>query len=60
MELSILARGTTVFDVLGHTSNTLVGGIALHNRQTLKSYLKGAGFRPYAKEWALRTFQRAI
>jgi len=43
--------GYDCFDVLGHTSNTLVGGIALHNRQTLKSYLKGAGFRPYAKEW---------
>jgi len=23
----------------------------MHNRQTLKSYMKGAGFRPYAKEW---------
>ena len=42
--------GYDCFDVLGHTSNALVGGIALHNRQILKSYLKGAGFRPYAKE----------
>ena len=38
-------------DVLGNTSNPLVGRIALHNRQTLRSYMEAAGFRPYAKEW---------
>jgi D-alanyl-D-alanine dipeptidase len=37
--------------VLASTSNTLVGEIALQNRQTLKSYMEAAGFRPYAKEW---------
>ncbi len=36
---------------LANTSNALVGGIALHNRQILKSYMEGAGFRSYAKEW---------
>ena len=43
--------GYDCLDVLGSTSNALVGGTAMHNRQTLKSYMKGAGFRPYAKEW---------
>jgi zinc D-Ala-D-Ala dipeptidase len=43
--------GYDCLDVLGNTSNALVGGIALHNRQTLKSSMKAAGFRPYAKEW---------
>jgi D-alanyl-D-alanine dipeptidase len=43
--------GYDCLDVLGNTSNTHVGGIALRNRQTLKSYMKGAGFRPYAREW---------
>jgi D-alanyl-D-alanine dipeptidase len=43
--------GYDCLDVLGHTSNARVGGLALRNRQTLKSYMKGAGFRPYAKEW---------
>jgi D-alanyl-D-alanine dipeptidase len=37
--------------VLGNTSNALAGGVALHNRQTLKSYMKAAGFRAYAREW---------
>jgi D-alanyl-D-alanine dipeptidase len=43
--------GYDCLDVLGKTSNALVGGIALHNRQTLKSYMGEAGFRPYAREW---------
>src|SRR5271169_911161 len=43
--------GYDCLDVLANTSNALVGGIARRNRQTLKSYMKGAGFRPYAREW---------
>jgi D-alanyl-D-alanine dipeptidase len=43
--------GYDCLDVLGTTSNALVGGIARHNRQTLKSYMQAAGFRPYAREW---------
>jgi zinc D-Ala-D-Ala dipeptidase len=43
--------GYDCLDVLANTSNALVGGRALHNRQTLKSYMEGAGFRSYAKEW---------
>jgi D-alanyl-D-alanine dipeptidase len=43
--------GYDCLDVLANTSNPLVGGLAQHNRQTLKSYMKGAGFRPYANEW---------
>jgi zinc D-Ala-D-Ala dipeptidase len=43
--------GYDCLDALGHTSNALVGGTALHNRQTLKSYMQQAGFRPYAREW---------
>jgi D-alanyl-D-alanine dipeptidase len=43
--------GYDCLDVLANTSNTLVGGIARHNRQTLKSFMKEAGFRPYVKEW---------
>jgi D-alanyl-D-alanine dipeptidase len=43
--------GYDCLDVLGSTSNALVGGIALRNRQTLKSSMEGAGFRPYAREW---------
>ncbi len=43
--------GYDCLDVLGNTSNALVGGIARHNRQTLKSYMQAAGFRPYAREW---------
>jgi D-alanyl-D-alanine dipeptidase len=35
--------------VLGSTAKA--SGIALQNRQTLKSYMEAAGFRPYAKEW---------
>jgi D-alanyl-D-alanine dipeptidase len=43
--------GYDCLDVLANTSNALAGETALHNRQTLKSYMEGAGFRPYAKEW---------
>jgi D-alanyl-D-alanine dipeptidase len=43
--------GYDCLDVLANTSNPLVGGIAQHNRQTLKSYMIGAGFRAYAREW---------
>jgi D-alanyl-D-alanine dipeptidase len=46
-----LGTGYDCLDVLANTSNALVGGTALHNRQTLKSYMEGAGFRSYAKEW---------
>jgi zinc D-Ala-D-Ala dipeptidase len=43
--------GYDCLDVLANTSNALAGEIALQNRQTLKSHMEGAGFRPYAKEW---------
>jgi len=43
--------GYDCLDALGNTSNPLAGRIARHNRQTLRSYMKAAGFRPYAKEW---------
>ena len=43
--------GHDCLDVFANTSNADVGGIARRNRQTLKSYMKGAGFRPYAREW---------
>jgi D-alanyl-D-alanine dipeptidase len=43
--------GYDCLDVLGNTSNASVGETAQHNRQTLKSYMKAAGFRPYAREW---------
>jgi D-alanyl-D-alanine dipeptidase len=43
--------GYDCLDVLGNTSNALVGAIALRNRQMLKSWMQGAGFRPYSKEW---------
>jgi D-alanyl-D-alanine dipeptidase len=46
-----LGTGYDCLDVLATTSNALAGGIALHNRQTLKSYMKQAGFRSYAREW---------
>jgi zinc D-Ala-D-Ala dipeptidase len=46
-----LGTGYDCLDVLGNTSNAAVGGIALHNRQILKSYMRAAGFRPYAREW---------
>jgi D-alanyl-D-alanine dipeptidase len=37
--------------VQANTSNTSVGGTARENRQMLKSYMKAAGFRAYAREW---------
>jgi D-alanyl-D-alanine dipeptidase len=43
--------GYDCLDVLGNTSNALVGETALHNRRMLKSYMAAAGFRPYAREW---------
>jgi D-alanyl-D-alanine dipeptidase len=43
--------GYDCLDVLGSTSNPLVGGMALRNRQMLKSTMKAAGFRPYFREW---------
>ncbi len=43
--------GYDCLDVLANTSNALVGAIARRNRQTLKSYMQAAGFRPYAREW---------
>jgi zinc D-Ala-D-Ala dipeptidase len=43
--------GYDCLDVLAKTSNVLVGGIARHNRQLLKSYMEAAGFRSYAREW---------
>lgn len=46
-----LGTGYDCLDVFGNTSNARVGETALRNRQTLKSHMKRAGFRPYAKEW---------
>jgi D-alanyl-D-alanine dipeptidase len=43
--------GYDCLDVLGSTSNALVGRTARDNRQTLKSYMRSAGFRPYFREW---------
>ena len=43
--------GYDCLDVLANTSNTRAGGTALRNRQTLRSYMHRAGFRPYAREW---------
>ncbi len=43
--------GYDCLDVLANTSNARAGGTALRNRQTLRFYMQGAGFRPYAREW---------
>jgi D-alanyl-D-alanine dipeptidase len=43
--------GYDCLDVQANTSNASVGGIARDNRQMLKSYMKAAGFRSYAREW---------
>src|SRR5580704_3381540 len=43
--------GYDCMDVLANTSNPLAGRIALHNRQTLRTSMKAAGFRSYAREW---------
>ena len=43
--------GYDCLDVLANTSNARAGGTARRNRQTLRSYMQGAGFRPYAREW---------
>jgi D-alanyl-D-alanine dipeptidase len=46
-----LGTGYDCLDVLGSTSNASAGAAALRNRQTLKSTMIKAGFRPYAREW---------
>jgi zinc D-Ala-D-Ala dipeptidase len=46
-----LGTGYDCLDVLGSTSNVSVGETARRNRQTLKSTMIKAGFRPYAREW---------
>ena len=43
--------GYDCLDVLANTSNARAGVTALRNRQTLRFYMRGAGFRPYAREW---------
>jgi D-alanyl-D-alanine dipeptidase len=43
--------GYDCLDVLANTSNAVVGAMARRNRQMLKSYMQGAGFRPYVREW---------
>jgi D-alanyl-D-alanine dipeptidase len=43
--------GYDCLGVLANTSNARAGGTALRNRQMLRSYRQGAGFRPYAREW---------
>jgi zinc D-Ala-D-Ala dipeptidase len=43
--------GYDCLDVMANTSNARAGGTARRNRQTLRSYMQGAGFRPYAREW---------
>jgi D-alanyl-D-alanine dipeptidase len=43
--------GYDCLDVLGSTSNALAGKTAIQNRQMLKSSMRAAGFRPYAREW---------
>ncbi len=46
-----LGTGYDCLDELAATSNPRAGGTALRNRQTLKSFMQEAGFRPYAREW---------
>jgi D-alanyl-D-alanine dipeptidase len=43
--------GYDCLDALANTSNARAGGTALRNRQTLRTYMRAAGFRPYAREW---------
>jgi D-alanyl-D-alanine dipeptidase len=43
--------GYDCLDVLANTSNALVGKAARDNRQMLRSYMREAGFRSYAREW---------
>jgi zinc D-Ala-D-Ala dipeptidase len=43
--------GFDCLDALATTSNAVVGEIARRNRQTLKSHMREAGFRPYFREW---------
>jgi len=46
-----LGTGYDCLDVLGSAANAVVGETARRNRQMLKSYMRDAGFRPYAREW---------
>jgi zinc D-Ala-D-Ala dipeptidase len=46
-----LGTGYDCLDGLAATSSALVGSTARRNRQTLKSSMQAAGFRPYAREW---------
>jgi D-alanyl-D-alanine dipeptidase len=43
--------GYDCLDVLASTSNAQAGGVARANRQMLKSTMREAGFRSYAREW---------
>ncbi len=43
--------GYDCLDAFASTSNPAVGATALRNRQTLKSYMRAAGFRSYFREW---------
>jgi zinc D-Ala-D-Ala dipeptidase len=43
--------GYDCLDLLASTSSARVGHTARRNRQTLKSHMQEAGFRPYAREW---------
>jgi len=43
--------GYDCLDALASTRNAPAGGMALRNRLTLKSYMRAAGFRSYAREW---------
>jgi D-alanyl-D-alanine dipeptidase len=46
-----LGTGYDCLDALGSTSNASIGEVARRNRQTLKSTMVKAGFRPYFREW---------
>jgi len=43
--------GYDCLDALANTSNAFVGKAARDNRQLLRSYMREAGFRSYAREW---------
>lgn len=43
--------GYDCLDALANTSSALVGKTARDNRQILNSYMRGAGFRSYFREW---------
>jgi len=46
-----LGTGYDCLDVLANASSALVGSVARANRQALKSTMREAGFRSYAREW---------